>query len=161
MTCIHLVLVCHQWWLNGFLHVLQTSRVVSFSPLPSGDGICSEVTAIAKRFGSVKHSLFLPSRVAKLIVVQIFLFIYLFLWHVISLQSSVLHKDFVPFCRVMWRWAVQKRPTNCWSTIQPIPLKYKEKLLTFAPQLSTRRLSKPVLRILCGLIKTPFFCIWT
>ncbi|XP_042594547.1 uncharacterized protein LOC109080479 isoform X4 [Cyprinus carpio] len=48
--------------LSAAFNFLQTSRVVSFSPLPSGDGICSELTAIAKRFGSVKHSLFLPSR---------------------------------------------------------------------------------------------------
>uniref|UniRef100_A0A671LJN8 Uncharacterized LOC107664745 n=1 Tax=Sinocyclocheilus anshuiensis TaxID=1608454 RepID=A0A671LJN8_9TELE len=48
--------------LSAAFNFLQTSRVVSFSPLPSGDGIRSELTAIAKRFGSVKHSLFLPSR---------------------------------------------------------------------------------------------------
>uniref|UniRef100_A0AAR2M4B3 RRM domain-containing protein n=1 Tax=Pygocentrus nattereri TaxID=42514 RepID=A0AAR2M4B3_PYGNA len=41
---------------------LQSSRVVSFSPLPAGDGTTSELMAIAKRFGSVKTSLFLPSR---------------------------------------------------------------------------------------------------
>ncbi|KAK2838602.1 hypothetical protein Q7C36_013416 [Tachysurus vachellii] len=38
------------------------SRVVSFSPLPVGDGITAELTAIAKRFGSVKKSLFLPNQ---------------------------------------------------------------------------------------------------
>ncbi|XP_026991239.2 RNA-binding protein 20-like [Tachysurus fulvidraco] len=38
------------------------SRVVSFTPLPVGDGITAELTAIAKRFGSVKKSLFLPNR---------------------------------------------------------------------------------------------------
>uniref|UniRef100_A0A673MSB3 Uncharacterized LOC107741065 n=1 Tax=Sinocyclocheilus rhinocerous TaxID=307959 RepID=A0A673MSB3_9TELE len=48
--------------LSAAFNFLQTSRVVSFSPLPSSDGIRSELTAIAKRFGSVKHSLFLPSR---------------------------------------------------------------------------------------------------
>uniref|UniRef100_A0A8C1M581 Matrin 3-like 1.1 n=1 Tax=Cyprinus carpio TaxID=7962 RepID=A0A8C1M581_CYPCA len=48
--------------LSAAVSFLQTSRVVSFSPLPSGDGIRSELTAIAKRFGSVKNSLFLPSR---------------------------------------------------------------------------------------------------
>ncbi|XP_076877967.1 matrin 3-like 1.1 isoform X3 [Brachyhypopomus gauderio] len=41
---------------------LQSSRVVSFSPLPAGDGISSELKGIAKRFGSIKNSLFLPSR---------------------------------------------------------------------------------------------------
>ncbi|KAL6480427.1 hypothetical protein MHYP_G00114600 [Metynnis hypsauchen] len=41
---------------------LQSSRVVSFSPLPARDGTTSELMAIAKRFGSVKTSLFLPSR---------------------------------------------------------------------------------------------------
>ncbi|KAB5571401.1 hypothetical protein PHYPO_G00224580 [Pangasianodon hypophthalmus] len=39
-----------------------SSRVVSFTPLPAGDGITAELTAIAKRFGSVKKSLFLPNR---------------------------------------------------------------------------------------------------
>ncbi|XP_060784019.1 matrin-3-like [Neoarius graeffei] len=39
----------------------RSSRVVSFTPLPAGDGITSELTAIAKRFGSVKKSLFLPN----------------------------------------------------------------------------------------------------
>ncbi|XP_073676335.1 matrin 3-like 1.1 [Garra rufa] len=48
--------------LSAAFNFLQTSRVVSFSPLPSGDGIRSELTAIAKRFGAVKNSLFLPSR---------------------------------------------------------------------------------------------------
>ncbi|XP_051716042.1 matrin 3-like 1.1 [Ctenopharyngodon idella] len=48
--------------LSAAFSFLQSSLVVSFSPLPSGDGISSELTAIAKRFGSVKHSLFLPSR---------------------------------------------------------------------------------------------------
>ncbi|XP_052430372.1 matrin 3-like 1.1 isoform X4 [Carassius gibelio] len=48
--------------LSAAFNFLQTSRVVSFSPLPSGDGIRSELTAIAKRFGSVKNSLFLPGR---------------------------------------------------------------------------------------------------
>ncbi|XP_016148751.1 uncharacterized protein [Sinocyclocheilus grahami] len=48
--------------LSAAVSFLQTSCVVSFSPLPSGDGIRSELTAIAKRFGSVKNSLFLPSR---------------------------------------------------------------------------------------------------
>ncbi|XP_059371451.1 matrin 3-like 1.1 isoform X2 [Carassius carassius] len=48
--------------LSAAFNFLQTSRVVSFSPLPSGDGIRSELTAIAKRFGSVKNSQFLPGR---------------------------------------------------------------------------------------------------
>ncbi|XP_077092034.1 matrin 3-like 1.1 [Siphateles boraxobius] len=48
--------------LSAAFSFLQSSLVVSFSPLPSGEGISSELTAIAKRFGSVKHSLFLPSR---------------------------------------------------------------------------------------------------
>ncbi|KAK7141550.1 hypothetical protein R3I93_015638 [Phoxinus phoxinus] len=48
--------------LSAAFTFLQSSLVVSFSPLPSGEGIHSELTAIAKRFGSVKHSLFLPSR---------------------------------------------------------------------------------------------------
>ncbi|KAF7707474.1 matrin-3-like [Silurus meridionalis] len=39
-----------------------SSRVVSFTPLPVGDGITSELTAIAKRFGSVRKSLFLPNQ---------------------------------------------------------------------------------------------------
>ncbi|MCJ8734228.1 hypothetical protein PDJAM_G00232930, partial [Pangasius djambal] len=39
-----------------------SSRVVSFTPLPAGDGITAELTAIAKRFGSIKKSLFLPNR---------------------------------------------------------------------------------------------------
>ncbi|XP_047658267.1 matrin-3-like isoform X2 [Tachysurus fulvidraco] len=38
------------------------SRIVSFKPLPVGDGITAELTAIAKRFGSVKKSLFLPNQ---------------------------------------------------------------------------------------------------
>ncbi|XP_066505265.1 matrin 3-like 1.1 [Hoplias malabaricus] len=38
------------------------SRVVSFCPLPAGEGTTSELIAIAKRFGCVKNSLFLPSR---------------------------------------------------------------------------------------------------
>ncbi|KAA0709210.1 hypothetical protein E1301_Tti018212 [Triplophysa tibetana] len=42
--------------------MIQTSCVVSFMPLPAGEGVSSELTAIAKRFGAVKHSLFLPSR---------------------------------------------------------------------------------------------------
>ncbi|KAK9962953.1 hypothetical protein ABG768_006188 [Culter alburnus] len=48
--------------LSAAFSFLQSSLVVSFSPLPAGDGISSELTAIAKRFGSVKKSLFLPSR---------------------------------------------------------------------------------------------------
>ncbi|XP_043113279.1 matrin 3-like 1.1 [Puntigrus tetrazona] len=48
--------------LSAAFNFLQTSCVVSFSPLPTGDGIRSELMAIAKRFGTVKHSLFLPSR---------------------------------------------------------------------------------------------------
>ncbi|XP_050983622.1 matrin 3-like 1.1 [Labeo rohita] len=48
--------------LSAAFSFLQTSRVVSFSPLPSGDGIRSELTAVAKRFGAVKNSLFLPTR---------------------------------------------------------------------------------------------------
>ncbi|XDV37012.1 hypothetical protein PO909_006710 [Leuciscus waleckii] len=51
-----------QFSLSAAFSFLQSSLVVSFSPLPSGEGISSELTAIAKRFGSVKHSLFLPSR---------------------------------------------------------------------------------------------------
>ncbi|KAK3535834.1 hypothetical protein QTP70_021147 [Hemibagrus guttatus] len=38
------------------------SRVVSFTPLPAKEGITSELTAIAKRFGSVKKSLFLTNQ---------------------------------------------------------------------------------------------------
>ncbi|XP_058253472.1 matrin 3-like 1.1 isoform X2 [Hemibagrus wyckioides] len=38
------------------------SRVVSFTPLPAGEGITSELTAIAKRFGSVRKSLFLTNQ---------------------------------------------------------------------------------------------------
>ncbi|XP_039510278.1 matrin 3-like 1.1 isoform X2 [Pimephales promelas] len=48
--------------LNKTQATAKSSLVVSFSPLPSGEGISSELLAIAKRFGSVKHSLFLPSR---------------------------------------------------------------------------------------------------
>lgn len=44
----------------------QSSRVVSFAPLPTGEGITSELMAIAKRFGPVKSSLFLPCRVPPL-----------------------------------------------------------------------------------------------
>ncbi|XP_056106316.1 matrin 3-like 1.1 isoform X2 [Rhinichthys klamathensis goyatoka] len=51
-----------QFSLSAAFSFLQSSLVVSFSPLPSGEGISSELMAIAKRFGSVKHSLFLPSR---------------------------------------------------------------------------------------------------
>ncbi|KAG1935152.1 matrin-3 isoform a [Pimephales promelas] len=51
-----------QFSLSAAFSFLQSSLVVSFSPLPSGEGISSELLAIAKRFGSVKHSLFLPSR---------------------------------------------------------------------------------------------------
>ncbi|MCI4380126.1 hypothetical protein PGIGA_G00236280 [Pangasianodon gigas] len=40
----------------------QSSRVVSFTPLPAGDGISAELTAIAKCFGSVRKSLFLPNQ---------------------------------------------------------------------------------------------------
>ncbi|KAM9470732.1 matrin 3-like 1.1 isoform 1-T4 [Clarias gariepinus] len=39
-----------------------SSRVVSFAPLPTGDGVNAELIAIAKRFGSVRKSLFLPNR---------------------------------------------------------------------------------------------------
>ncbi|XP_067314131.1 uro-adherence factor A-like [Pseudorasbora parva] len=48
--------------LSAAFSFLQSSLVVSFSPLHPGEGISSELTAIAKRFGSVKNSLFLPSR---------------------------------------------------------------------------------------------------
>ncbi|XP_051945172.1 uncharacterized protein LOC127617264 isoform X2 [Xyrauchen texanus] len=48
--------------LSSAFSFLQSSSVVSFSPLPAGDSISSELMAVAKRFGSVKHSLFLPSR---------------------------------------------------------------------------------------------------
>ncbi|XP_073710236.1 matrin 3-like 1.1 [Misgurnus anguillicaudatus] len=41
---------------------LQISRVVSFSPLPTGEGVQSELMAIAKRFGSLKNTLFVPNR---------------------------------------------------------------------------------------------------
>ncbi|XP_041929747.1 matrin 3-like 1.1 isoform X1 [Alosa sapidissima] len=41
---------------------LKSSKVVCFSPLPAGEGLTSELTAIAKRFGPVKNTLFLPSR---------------------------------------------------------------------------------------------------
>uniref|UniRef100_A0AAY4E6Q0 RRM domain-containing protein n=1 Tax=Denticeps clupeoides TaxID=299321 RepID=A0AAY4E6Q0_9TELE len=41
---------------------LQSTQVVSFSPLPAGSGMSAEITAIAKKFGSVKNTLFLPSR---------------------------------------------------------------------------------------------------
>ncbi|TSK28133.1 Matrin-3 [Bagarius yarrelli] len=40
----------------------RCSRVVSFIPLPVGEGIATELTAIAKRFGSVRKCLFLPNR---------------------------------------------------------------------------------------------------
>lgn len=36
---------------------------MSFAPLPTGDGVNAELIAIAKRFGSVRKSLFLPNRV--------------------------------------------------------------------------------------------------
>ncbi|XP_056327954.1 matrin 3-like 1.1 isoform X2 [Danio aesculapii] len=48
--------------LSAAFSFLQGSRVVSFSPLPSGEGVSSELTAIAKLFGSVIHSQFLPHR---------------------------------------------------------------------------------------------------
>ncbi|XP_067314127.1 uro-adherence factor A-like isoform X2 [Pseudorasbora parva] len=51
-----------QFSLSAAFGFLQSSLVVSFSPLPPGEGTSSELTAIAKRFGSVKNSLFLPSR---------------------------------------------------------------------------------------------------
>ncbi|XP_052006265.1 matrin 3-like 1.1 [Xyrauchen texanus] len=51
-----------EFTLSAASSFLQSSCVVSFSPLPVGEGISSELIAIAKRFGSVKHSLFLPSR---------------------------------------------------------------------------------------------------
>ncbi|XP_051506616.1 matrin-3-like isoform X2 [Myxocyprinus asiaticus] len=51
-----------EFTLSAAFSFLQSSCVVSFSPLPVGEGISSELIAIAKRFGSVKHSLFLPSR---------------------------------------------------------------------------------------------------
>ncbi|XP_062381281.1 matrin 3-like 1.1 isoform X2 [Sardina pilchardus] len=41
---------------------LKSSKVVCFSPLPAGEGLTSELTAVAKRFGPVKNTLFLPSR---------------------------------------------------------------------------------------------------
>ncbi|XP_030621443.1 matrin-3 [Chanos chanos] len=47
---------------SSSMNLLQGSRVVSFYPLPSGDGISSEIMAVAKRFGPVKNSFFLPSR---------------------------------------------------------------------------------------------------
>ncbi|XP_051514102.1 uncharacterized protein LOC127417888 isoform X1 [Myxocyprinus asiaticus] len=51
-----------EFTLSAAFSFLQSSSVVSFSPLPAGDSISSELMAVAKRFGSVKHSLFLPSR---------------------------------------------------------------------------------------------------
>ncbi|MFT7810154.1 RNA-binding protein 20-like isoform X2 [Arapaima gigas] len=41
----------------------QTSQVICFSRLPPGEEKNTELIAIAKRFGQVKHSLFLPNRV--------------------------------------------------------------------------------------------------
>lgn len=48
--------------LSAAFSFLQGSRVVSFSPIPSGEGVSSELMAIAKRFGSVIQSQFLPHR---------------------------------------------------------------------------------------------------
>ncbi len=52
---------------------------------------------------------------------------------------------------------MQKRLTEIGGALFNHSLKIKGKPLTFAPQLSTRRLSKPVLLILCWLVKTQFF----
>ncbi|KAI4874751.1 hypothetical protein NFI96_028369 [Prochilodus magdalenae] len=51
-----------QFSISTIVKFLHSSRVVSFSPLPAGDGVTSELMATAKRFGSVKNSLFLPNR---------------------------------------------------------------------------------------------------
>ncbi|XP_065127532.2 matrin 3-like 1.1 [Paramisgurnus dabryanus] len=48
--------------LSAPCNFLQTSRVVSFSPLPTGEGVQPELMAIAKRFGSLKNTLFVPNR---------------------------------------------------------------------------------------------------
>ncbi|XP_018589312.2 RNA-binding protein 20-like isoform X2 [Scleropages formosus] len=48
---------------SSFAFPLQTSRVVCFCRLPPGKEKNTELIAIAKRFGQVKRSLFLPNRV--------------------------------------------------------------------------------------------------
>ncbi|KAJ8394048.1 hypothetical protein AAFF_G00053920 [Aldrovandia affinis] len=52
-----------QFSLSAMYNFLQNSPVVVFSLLPPGNEKYPELVAIAKRFGSVKHSLFLPNRV--------------------------------------------------------------------------------------------------
>ncbi|KAI1899069.1 hypothetical protein AGOR_G00078890 [Albula goreensis] len=49
--------------LSAMYNFLQNSPVVAFSLLPPGNEKYPELMAIAKRFGPVKHSLFLPNRV--------------------------------------------------------------------------------------------------
>ncbi|TRY97461.1 hypothetical protein DNTS_008200 [Danionella cerebrum] len=52
-----------EFTLSSAFSFLQNSRVVSFTSLPSGDGVNSELKAIAKRFGTIKNAVFLPKRV--------------------------------------------------------------------------------------------------
>ncbi|XP_064184156.1 matrin-3-like isoform X4 [Anguilla rostrata] len=52
-----------QFSMSATYNFLQSSPVVIFSLLPPGHEKYSEIMAIAKRFGPVKHSLFLPNQV--------------------------------------------------------------------------------------------------
>ncbi|XP_076021882.1 matrin 3-like 1.1 [Genypterus blacodes] len=47
--------------ISATLNFLQSSRVLSFSPAPSGEHGCSDLIAVVKRFGPPLYTLFLPS----------------------------------------------------------------------------------------------------
>ncbi|XP_063046260.1 matrin 3-like 1.1 isoform X2 [Engraulis encrasicolus] len=51
-----------QFTVSEQFNFLKSSKVVSFSPLPAGDGVKDEITAAAKKFGAVENTVFLPSR---------------------------------------------------------------------------------------------------
>ncbi|XP_078145430.1 matrin 3-like 1.1 isoform X2 [Centroberyx gerrardi] len=49
------------FYISNTFNFLQSSRVLSFTPAPSGDDGRSDLLSIAKRFGSPLYTLFLPS----------------------------------------------------------------------------------------------------
>ncbi|XP_071390555.1 matrin 3-like 1.1, partial [Centroberyx affinis] len=49
------------FYISNTFNFLQSSRVLSFTPAPSGDDGHSDLLSIAKRFGSPLYTLFLPS----------------------------------------------------------------------------------------------------
>uniref|UniRef100_A0A665UL42 Uncharacterized protein n=1 Tax=Echeneis naucrates TaxID=173247 RepID=A0A665UL42_ECHNA len=51
-----------QFSISSTFHFLQSSRVVSFCPAPTGDDSRSDLISIIKRFGPPLYTLFLPSR---------------------------------------------------------------------------------------------------